>query len=290
MSDYILITDSTCDLDLETLDAWNIPCIQMTFTFDGDDTVYQNFDVPSAEFYARMRAGEVAHTSAINEATFRSTFSEQLEKGLDILYICFSSGLSGTIDAARNAADALMEAYPGRRIRVVDSLSASTGQGLLVDLCRRKRDEGCSLDEVGDFAEEIRLQVIHWFIVDDLIYLKRGGRIGGAAALFGSAINIKPVLYTANDGTLTSASKTRGRRKSIGALANMFAETYISDYPAPIYIGHGDCMEDAQYLAKLLKERYGAEVDAFYNIGPTVGAHSGPGTLALFYVGTERFG
>ena len=220
------------------------------------------------------------------EDRFAKVFTELLEQGKDILYLGFSSGLSATCENARTAAKALADKYPERKIRVVDSLCASAGQGLFVYLAVKNRDAGMSLDENADAMEADKLHLCHWFTVEDLKYLKRGGRISAATALLGTALNVKPVLHVDNEGHLIKVTQVHGRKKSIRRMAEMLGETILED--TPIFISHGDCMEDAQMLAKILKEEYGREVDLITGVGSVIGAHSGPGTLALFFRGKER--
>ena len=202
--------------------------------------------------------------------------------------LAFSSGLSTTYQSARIAAEELLEAYPDRMIRVVDTLSASLGQGLLVWYTCRKRDEGLSLDETADWVEENKLHLCHWFTVDDLFFLKRGGRISGATAVMGTMLNIKPVLHMDDEGHLISMGKARGRKAAIQALAEKTRELGEGYDNATMFISHGDCREDAEYLAGLLKKKYGVKNVYVSYVGAVIGSHSGPGTLALFFMGRHR--
>jgi DegV family protein with EDD domain len=281
-----MITDSACDILPEKLKEWDVELIRLPYLFTDDGKEHLDQDQPMHEFYNEMREGRVAKTSGINEDTFQNTFTSFLEAGKDILYLAFSSGLSVTCENAKKVAAQLSEQYPDRRIRVVDSLCASAGQGLFVYLAVKNRDKGMSLDENADAMEADKLHLCHWFTVEDLKYLKRGGRISAATALLGTALNVKPVLHVDNEGHLIKMIQTHGRKKSIRKMAEKLGETILED--TPIFISHGDCPEDAQLLAKIIREEYGREVELITLIGSVIGAHSGPGTLALFFRGSER--
>jgi len=263
-----------------------VELIRLPYLFTDDGKEHLDQDQPMHEFYNEMRDGRVAKTSGINEDTFQNVFSSCLEAGKDILYLAFSSGLSVTCENAKKVAAQLSEQYPDRKIRVVDSLCASAGQGLFVYLAVKNRDKGMSLDENADAMEADKLHLCHWFTVEDLKYLKRGGRISAATALLGTALNVKPVLHVDNEGHLIKMIQTHGRKKSIRKMAEKLGETILED--TPIFISHGDCPEDAQLLAKIIREEYGREVELITLIGSVIGAHAGPGTLALFFRGTER--
>ena len=283
---YVMITDSACDILPEKLKEWDVELIRLPYLFTDDGKEHLDQDQPMHEFYNEMREGRVAKTSGINEDTFQNTFTSFLEAGKDILYLAFSSGLSVTCENAKKVAAQLSEQYPDRKIRVVDSLCASAGQGLFVYLAVKNRDKGMSLDENADAMEADKLHLCHWFTVEDLKYLKRGGRISAATALLGTALNVKPVLHVDNEGHLIKMIQTHGRKKSIRKMAEKLGETILED--TPIFISHGDCPEDAQLLAKIIREEYGREVELITLIGSVIGAHAGPGTLALFFRGTER--
>ncbi len=283
---YVMITDSACDILPEKLKEWDVELIRLPYLFTDDGKEHLDHDQPMHEFYSEMRDGRVAKTSGINEDTFQNVFTSFLEAGKDILYLAFSSGLSVTCENAKKVAAQLAEQYPERKIRVVDSLCASAGQGLFVYLSVKNRDKGMSLDENADAMEADKLHLCHWFTVEDLKYLKRGGRISAATALLGTALNVKPVLHVDNEGHLIKMNQTHGRKKSIRKMAEKLGETILED--TPIFISHGDCLEDAQLLAKIIREEYGREVELITLIGSVIGAHAGPGTLALFFRGTER--
>ena len=235
-----------------------------------------------------MRGGAVAKTSAVNPDGFAAGFEQILKEGKDILYIGFSTGLSTTFNSARIAAEGLKADYPDRKIIVVDSLAASAGVALLLDLVLEKKNAGATIEEAAKYAEDIKLNICHWFTVDDLVYLKRGGRISPTAAFFGNMLGIKPVLHVDNEGHLINVQKIRGRKMAIETIAAKCNETRRQDYPAIAYISHGDCIDDANELARILNEKYGVTTKVITNVGAVIGAHSGPGTLALFFVGNER--
>ena len=285
-AEYILITDSACDILPEKLQEWNVDLIRLPYLFTDDGKERLDHDQPLKEFYDEMRNGRVAKTSGVNEDTFVTAFSDILETGKDVLYLAFSSGLSVTCENSRKAAAQLKEKYPDRTVRVVDSLCASAGQGLFVYLAVKNRDKGMDVNENADAMEADKLHLCHWFTVEDLKYLKRGGRVSAATALLGTALNVKPVLHVDNEGHLIKMTQVHGRKKSIRKMAEMLGETILED--TPIFISHGDCEEDAQLLAKILKEEYNRETDLITGIGSVIGAHSGPGTLALFFRGKER--
>lgn len=285
-AEYIIITDSACDITPEKLAEWGVELIRMPYLFTDDGAGKLDHDQPMKEFYDEMRGGRVAKTSGLNEDSFRSKFIPVLESGKDILYLAFSSGLSVTCESGRKAAEALAEKYPDRKIRVVDSLAASAGEGLFIYLGVQNRDRGMTLDENADALEADKLHVCHWFTVEDLKYLKRGGRISAATALLGTALNVKPVLHVDNEGHLMKVTQVHGRKKSIRTMAEKLGETIMED--TPIFISHGDCLEDAEKLKEILETEYHRKVDLITMIGSVIGAHSGPGTLALFFRGSQR--
>ena len=286
MAEYVLITDSACDILPEKLQEWKVELIRLPYLFTDDGKELLDNDQPMKEFYNEMRSGRVAKTSGVNENTFATVFTAFLEEGKDILYLAFSSGLSVTCENGKKVAAQLAEKYPGRTIRVVDSLCASAGQGLFVYLAVQNRDRGMDVNENADAMENDKLHICHWFTVEDLKYLKRGGRVSAATALLGTALNVKPVLHVDNEGHLIKMTQVHGRKKSIRRMAEMLGETILED--TPVFISHGDCLEDAELLAKILKEEYGRETNLITGIGSVIGAHSGPGTLALFFRGRER--
>ena len=287
MNNYQIITDSGSDLSAAFLSQIQVKSAPLTVNFKGQ-SLADSVDEGIKEIYDGLRAGETATTSAINPEGWKDIMRPSLEAGLDLLVIPFSSGLSTTYQSAVIAADELLETYPDRKIHVVDSLSASLGQGLLVWYAAKKRDEGLSLEELAAWVENNRLNLAHWFTVDSLVYLKRGGRVSAATALVGTMLNIKPVLHVDDEGHLTSVSTVRGRKASIKALADKLGETVLPEGKGTAFICHGDCLEDAQYLSDLVKEKYGVEDVHIGYTGAVIGSHSGPGTLALFFLGEHR--
>ena len=244
--------------------------------------------MPISEFYQKMREGGVAKTAAVNSETFAIEFEKIVKEGKDLLYIGFSSGLSTTFNSARIAAEQLKEKYPDRKIIVVDTLAASAGIALLLDLVIEKKNEGATIEEAAKFAEDTKLHISHWFTVDDLVYLKRGGRVSATTAFVGNMLGIKPVLHVDNDGHLINVSKVRGRKTSIAALADKYGELAVDKANGKVYISHGDCLKDAEELARIIETKYGAKTNVITYVGSVIGAHSGPGTLALFFVSKER--
>lgn len=287
MSNYRIVTDSASDMG-EHLTDWGVASASLTLKFDGEDTVQKNDEVEPVAFYNRMREGGVAKTSAVNPEGFIEVFEPILAAGDDILYIGFSSGLSTTCNSGRIAAEKLMEKYPERKITVIDSLSASAGFGMLVYLAVRKKNEGATLDENAEYVTSLIPHMCHWFTVDDLVYLKRGGRISPTVAFVGGVLGIKPVLHMDLEGHLINIFKVRGRRASIKALADKLGELMTDKSQGPVFICHADCEGDAALLSSMIKETYGLDTDITVFTGPVIGAHSGPGTLALFFIGNER--
>lgn len=290
MSSYVIVTDSSADLDQAMVDALGIRVVPLSLNLGGQ--TYRDYpdrrELDPKEFYARLRAGEVATTSAVNIADAREAIEPLLQEGLDVLFLAFSSGLSSSCQSVRLAAQELSEEYPERKCYVVDTLCASLGQGLLVYLTAKRKEAGATLEEARDYAEDAKLRLCHWFTVDDLQFLKRGGRISAATAMLGTMLSIKPVLHVDNEGHLINMSKARGRQSSIKALVDKAAELAIEPESQTMFICQGDCQEDAQYLADLVRERFGVKDIHIGYTGPVIGSHSGPGTLALFFLGSER--
>ena len=284
---YRIITDSCCDLPENMYGELGLSMIPLTLNFRGQE----HTDLSEGfikDFYQGMRSGETASTSAANPDGWANIMEPVLAAGEDALVLVFSSGLSTTYQSAVIAANELQEKYPDRKINVVDTLCASLGQGLFVWHACKKRDAGLSLEELTAWCEENKLNLCHWFTVDDLVYLKRGGRVSAATALVGTMLQIKPVMHVDNEGHLIKVSTARGRKASINALAAKMGETALPGVNDTVFICHGDCMDDAQYLADLVKEKYGVKDVLIYYTGAVIGSHSGPGTLALFYLGEHR--
>jgi DegV family protein with EDD domain len=288
MSNYVIYTDSACDIKPELLKEWGVGYEPLTLRFTDSDEEFKNDEISAYDFYLKMRAGGVAKTAAVNSEAFREAFASVLKSGMDLLYLGFSSGLSTTFNSARIAANELKEEFPDRKIEVVDTLSASAGFGLLLYLVLEKKNAGATIEEARAYAEELVPKLCHWFTVDDLVYLKRGGRISPLAASVGNMLGIKPVLHMDLEGHLINKFKVRGRRAAIGALADKLGELMTDKTQGPVFICHGDCADDAALLSSIIKEKYGLDTDITVYTGPVIGAHSGPGTLALFFIGNER--
>ena len=290
MSDFIIVTDSCCDLTQEIADQYNLVIVPLTLNFA--DKSYKNYldgrEIQPKELYSRLSGGELPTTSAVNIGEFEDIFEPIIAQGKDILYIGFSSGLSGTYNSGKTALSMLAEKYPERKLYSVDSLCASLGQGLLVYLAAKQKQDGKNIDEVKAYVEENVPHLCHWFTVNDLFHLQRGGRVSAAVAIVGSVLGIKPVLHVDNEGHLTSVSKARGRKASINALFDKMVQTGIDINNQTVFISHGDCEEDANLLADRIKSELGVKDVIINYVGPVIGAHSGCGTLALFFLGTER--
>lgn len=284
---YQIITDSCCDFTKEMYEKLGLAVVPLMVNFRGQTFPDRN-DESLKDMYAGLRAGEVATTSAANPGQWQELMEPYLQKGEDLLVLAFSSGLSTTYQSASMAADELRTLYPDRTISVVDSLCASLGEGLLAYYACKKRDEGMPLRDLTQWLLDNRLHLCHWFTVDDLMYLKRGGRVSAATAIVGTMLSIKPVLHVDDEGHLINVGKARGRKASIQAMAKKVAELGAGFDNSTMFISHGDCPEDAEYLAGLLKEQYGAKEVYINYVGAVIGSHSGPGTLALFFMGEHR--
>ena len=287
---FALFTDSSCDLPLHLAEEMELTVLPLTLHMDGRD--YKNYlderDIAYPDFYAALPKAQSVKTSATNTQAFIEAMEPVLDAGQDILYIGFSSALSGTCNAGFQAAAELREKYPDRKIYCVDSLCASMGEGLLVTLADQKRRTGASIEEVRDYVEDTKLHVCHWFTVDDLNHLKKGGRVSATAAFLGTMLGIKPILHVDNAGRLIPVDKQRGRKASVRRLADEMQRLAINPAEQKVYISHGGCEEDAKTLANIIRERMGTTDITIGYVGPVIGAHSGPGTLALFFLGTER--
>jgi DegV family protein with EDD domain len=289
MNPYVLFTDLSCDVDPEILRDWGVSYVSLTHHFvDDPEKEYNNDDYPVKQFYDEMRHGRIAKTSAVAKEVFLEAFKEILDNGSDILYLAFSSGLSSTYANSMLAASELQPLYPDRKILISDTRSASAGMGLLVYIAAEKKKAGESIDALFEYVESQRFHLCHWFTVADLKYLKRGGRVSAAAAFIGGVLSIKPVLHMDDPGHLIPVTKVTGRKNSILKMADKYGELSIDPENGTVFISHGDCVEDAEYLAAVLKERHGVEVKLITYVGGVIGAHSGPGTLALFFIGKER--
>ncbi len=288
MRDYVILTDSCCDFSAEMVEELGVHLLPLSFLMEGKEyfNYPDNRDMDPKVFYEKLRAGTMGTTSAINVAAFTEAMTPIVESGRDILCVSFSSGLSTTYQSACIAAKDVMDAHPGSKVLVVDSRAASLGQGLLVYLTVQEKNKGRSLEELRDFAEERKDHIDHWFTVDDLNHLKRGGRVSAAAALVGTMLQMKPVLNVDDDGHLIPVLKVRGRKASIRALLDKMDE--LVEDPSVVFISHGDCEADARTLAEMIKAKYPVEKLVINYVGPVIGNHSGPGTLALFFQGKHK--
>ena len=287
MCDYRIITDSCCDFPKDLLAALDIEMVNLTLLFRQQELADPT-DEQIKTMYDALRAGENASTSAVNPEGWKNAIEPVVAGGKDALVMAFSSGLSTTYQSAVIAAQELMEAYPDRKIKVVDTLSASLGQGMYVWYACKKRDEGFSLDQLYAWCEDNKQNMAHWFTVDDLMFLKRGGRISAATALLGTMLNIKPVLHVDDNGKLISVSKSRGRKNALDALVKKLEEDGLPGANDTIFLSHGDCLEDAQYVAQRCRQRCGVKEVVIGYVGAVIGSHAGPGTVALFYLGKNR--
>jgi DegV family protein with EDD domain len=288
MSNYVILTDSGTDFTKEMIEELDVELLDLWVTRENEEPV-PNSSLDLSEFYAFLREKKSASTAAVNIDGFIEIMTPILEAGKDILYLGFSSGLSSTYASGKLAADELMEKYPDRKIYTVDTLAASLGQGLLVYLAAKRRLAGESIEAVRDFVENTKLNLCHWFTIDDLFFLKRGGRVSGTTAVVGTMLGIKPVMHVDNEGHLINVAKARGRRASVDALFDKAKSTMIGERAnSSVFISHGDCIEDAEYLAERIKNEIGVKEVRIAYVGSVIGSHSGPGTLALFFLGSER--
>ena len=289
MSEYILFTDSTSDLSPELIEEMDVRVMPMCFTLDGKE--YRNWpdgrEMDMKSFYDAMRGGAMATTSQLAMTEFRNSFEPVLAEGKDVLYLAFSGGMSGTYQAACLTAGDLMEQYPDRRVVCVDTLNACMGEGLLVYHAAMLRKSGAGLDEVADWTRENALTVCSWFTVDTLTYLKRGGRVSAATAMAGNLLGIKPILHVDEEGHLAATEKVRGRKASLDTLVKHYAEGGTDHANNTVFIAHADCAEDAAYMAEQV-QKIGAKRVVIHNVGPVIGAHTGPGAMTLFFTGTGR--
>lgn len=288
MKPYIISTDCMADLPADFIEEHHLSVHPLYYQI-GDQT-YNALEgtLSEAEFYAKMRNGEMPTTMASNPEYIEQSFSQNIADGYDILHISFSSALSSSYNNTAVTAEAMMEQHPDTKIIVIDSLSASLGQGLLIYYACKKKEEGASIEELAEYIESIKLHVCHQFTVDDLFHLHRGGRVSKATAIIGTIANIKPVLHVDNEGRLINISKIRGRKRSLITLVDNMEQT-MEGYENPVvFISHGDCLDDALFVKQQIEERFGIHEFLINYVGSTIGAHSGPGTVALFFMGKER--
>lgn len=288
MSEYVLFTDSSADLSAEMVKELDLNVLPLSFTVQ--DKTYHNYpdnrEMDPKAFYDSLRNGGTCTTAAVNVGDYTEALEPVLQAGKDILLLVFSSGLSATYQSAKLAAEELAEKYPERKVYAIDTLCASMGQGLLVWHAVQLMRAGKSMGEVRDWVEANKLHLCHWVTVDDLHFLKRGGRISAATAVMGSMLHIKPIIHVDDEGKLINIGKARGRAAALTALADKLAETATDK--ELVFISHGDCLDDALLLADDLKKRIGVAKVVLNNIGPVIGAHAGPGTVAMFFMGSVR--
>lgn len=287
---YTIVTDSSCNLTNKMIADYELEVISLKY-FSGDNA-FESYDKEKEPdfkaFYDMARKKEPLSTTLASPEICYNMFDKVLAEGKDLIYIGFSSALSGTFQVAHNVLEDLKEKYPDRKIYDVDSLSASLGQGLLVHYAVMKKREGYTIEQLHDWLVDNRLKLCHWFTVDDLFYLKRGGRVSGASAVVGTVLSIKPILHVSNEGRLVAKAKAIGRKRAIDTLVEKMKETAIDPAEQTIFISHGDCPEDANYLAEKIKAEMNVKDVFIHYIEPVIGCHAGPGTLALFYVGNSR--
>ncbi|MCI8475334.1 MAG: DegV family protein [Oscillospiraceae bacterium] len=290
MNEYIIVTDSSGDLGEELVRELDVSVLPLSFLIQGKTLrdYPDKRDMSPKEFYQLLRDGEMSTTNAVNMYQYEELLTPVLEAGKDVLILSFSSGLSATCQASRLAADELREKFPERKIQVVDTLCASAGQGMLVWYAAQKRKAGESLEAVRDWCEENKMKVCHWVTVDDLMYLKRGGRISATTALAGTLLQIKPIIHLDDEGKLNTVGKARGRKAALDLLIQKVADTAIAPQDQTMFVSHSDCLEDAEYLAGQLKSKCGAKDVKLCDIGPVIGSHTGPGCAVVFFFGQPR--
>ena len=290
MSGYVIVTDSSCDMTAQMAQELDIQVAPLSVLLEGRS--YKNYldgrEIAFSDFYAALRGGKLAKTSAVNIEDFVQLFTPILEAGQDILYLGFSSALSATYQCGASAMEMLREKYPQRKLYAVDTLCASLGQGLMVYYAALKKREGLSIEQVRDYVEQNKLHLCHWFTVDDLHFLKRGGRISATTEIIGTMLSIKPVMHVDDEGRLIKVEIAKGRKGSIRRLKETMAQSAVNPQDQVVFISHGDCLAEAQSLADMIKEQLGVKEVVLNYVGPVIGAHSGPGTIALFFLGDKR--
>jgi DegV family protein with EDD domain len=290
MRDYIIVTDATSDIPNEMANELNVKVVPMSFSL-GEKNYnhypdYRELDIKT--FYDKQRAGQTSLTTQINVAVYLDFFEKIIKSDKDVLYISFSSALSSTYQSSVLAAKELNEKYPDFKIITIDSKAATLGETLLVKLAAQKKSEGMNIEDLSKWVADNHLKVCHYFTVDDLNHLKRGGRMTSMTAFIGTALDIKPILHVNDEGKLIPLDKVRGRKKALKVLFNYLAELSENLEEQTIFIGHGDCIEDARYLESLIKEAYKVKEVIIHPIGPIIGSHTGPGAITLFFLGKHR--
>ena len=283
---FKIITDSCCDLPAEIVTALDLSVAPLSVEMDG--RAYSEGEMTPVELYDHLRNGKLPKTSAVNPDGWTAVIRPALEAGRDVLVLAFSSGLSATYQSAVIAAEELRDEFPDRKLIVIDTLCAAPGQGLLVYTAAQLRDSGKSIDETAAWVEEHKLKVCHWVTVEDLMHLKRGGRVSAATAVVGTMLSIKPIIRVDDNGKLESFAKARGRKAAMNQILDRMAETLDLSLSDTVFIGHGDCLADAELLAQQIKTRFGVKNVIITYIGAVIGAHTGPGVLVVFHYGTHR--
>lgn len=290
MKDYVIVTDSTTDLPNSFAEENNLVVLPLTFRLENKD--YKNYldnrDLSPKEFYEKMRNGNQPVTAQVNSEEFIELATPILEKGLDILYVGFSSALSGTYNSIRLGTEELIEKFPKAKIKLVDSKLASMGEGLLVHYAVEYKKQGLSLEEIVPKLEEQRGKITSWFTVSDIETLRRGGRVSNVGAFVAKALKIKPILHVDEEGRLIARTKKIGRKQSLNSLLDEILERIIVEENEVVFISHGDSLEDANYIKEKIEEKTKIKKFIINEIGPVIGAHSGPDTIAVFVVGKGK--
>ncbi len=287
---FSIISDSCCNLTNKQVTDYGVKIVPLTYSIGGTEYLgyVEGEETDYKAFYDLLRAKEHVKTSLVSYERVENALKAELDAGKDVLYLSFSSALSGSCQVVRNCIEDLKDSYPDRKIILIDTLQASMGQGLFVKYAVDKRNAGCSLEETAQWLEDNKLNIVALFTVDDLFFLKRGGRLSGTVAVVGTILNIKPLLHVSNEGKLVSTGTIRGRQKSIDALINRMGETGVDLSEQDIFIVHGDCIEEAEMAAEKIKELYNVKSVTINYVDQVISSHSGPGTLAVFFMGTER--
>lgn len=287
MRDYVITVNSTVDAPKEWLEERHVPVVPLKYTIDGE--TYTDMEGLSAkEFFAKLREGKMSTTSQVNPEEAAALLEPYLKEGKDVLHLGFSSGLSGTLNSMKLAGQMLEEKYPEAKVIVIDTLCACLGEALLLHKALQKKAEGLNIDELAEWVEKNKLHICHNVTVDDLNHLHRGGRISKTTAILGTLVQIKPIIHMDDNGTLQVIGKERGRKKSLNKIVDMAIERAKGWDNDIIMITHGDCIEDAEYVAKLVREKMGIDNILINNIGTVIGSHTGPGVVAVFCMGSKR--
>ena len=287
MRDYIITVNSTVDTGKEWLEERNVPVIPLKYTIDGQEYT-DMYGLSDKEFFQKLREGKMSVTSQINPEEAKEMLEPYVKEGKDVLHLAFSSALSGTSNSMKIAAEELQEEYPEAKVIVVDTLCACMGEAMLLYYALKQKEAGKTIEEVAQWAEENKLHVCHNVTVDDLFHLHRGGRVSKTAAVLGTMVKVKPIIHMDDNGALQVIGKERGRKKSLHKIVDMAVERSEGWDNEIIMITHGDCLEDAEYVAKLVREKMGVENVFIHNIGTVIGSHTGPGVVATFCMGNKR--